>query len=124
MKLTKDVAKKNGLYHLALGEEWLPNNNPYRKIIDSRANLLFGSDCMPMDPLFGIKMASESEYDAQRISFEEAVRAYTIGAKYMDDKLGEIREGYIADFTAIKDDRVILTMVEGKIEYRIPLSKH
>ncbi len=110
-------AKKGGLYHHMLGEEWLEKNNPYRKIIDSGIPMLFGSDCMPLDPLYGIKMATESEYATQRISFEEAVRAYTMGSKYMHDNLGEIKAGKIADLVAIKEGKVLFTMVDGKIQY-------
>ncbi len=110
-------AKIGGLYHHALGKKWLKRNNPYRKIIDSGIKLLFGSDCMPLNPLFGIKMATASEYEAQRISFEEAIKAYTIGAKYMSDKLGEIKKGFLADLVAIRDEKVILTMVDGRILY-------
>ncbi len=110
-------AKKGGLYHRALGDEWLEKNNPYRKIIDAGINLLFGSDCMPMDPLFGIKMATESEFESQRIEFQEAVKAYTMGAKYLSPRLGEIERGFLADLVAVKDNSVILTIVNGKIMY-------
>ncbi len=110
-------AKRGGLYHAKLGAEWLERNNPYRKIIASGIPLLFGSDCMPLDPLFGIEMATNSEYSSQRISFEEAAKAYTLGAKYMHRDLGEIKDGKLADLVAIKDGKVEFTMVEGKIEY-------
>ncbi len=117
-------AKKGGLYHRMLGEKWLHRNNPYRNIIDTHRELLFGSDCMPLDPLFGIKLAVNSEYEAQRISVDEAIRAYTKGAKYFGEKFGEIREGNIADIVVIKGDlqkisnaQVFMTIVDGKIRY-------
>ncbi len=110
-------AKIHGLYHRMLGDFWLKNNNPYRRILMRGLNLLFGSDCMPMDPLWGIKMAISSEYDAQRISFEDAIKAYTQGAKYMSERLGKIKRGFLADLVAVNNNKVILTMVNGKILY-------
>ncbi len=116
-------AKEGGLYHRMLGREWLERNNPYRELISSGMKLLFGSDCMPLDPQFGIRMATESEYGAQRIGLEEAVRAYTQGSKYLSDKLGELERGYLADLVAIEDfprGKVIMTMVGGKIMWSSP----
>ena len=120
-------AKKGGLYEEKLGSWWLERNNPYREILDEEKALLFGSDCMPMDPLFGIELAVNSEYDAQRISLEEAVKAYTRGAKYFGSNYGEIKEGNIADIVVIKENfwdmknprnaKVWMTMVDGKIMY-------
>ncbi len=110
-------AKRWGLYERMLGQEWLSKNNPYRDILDSGANLLFGSDCMPMDPLYGIKMAVNSEYESQRISWEEAVRAYTLGAEYFGKEYGEIKEGNIADLVVLKNDKIWMTIVDGKIMY-------
>jgi len=110
-------AKRDGLYERMLGQEWLSKNNPYRDILDSGANLLFGSDCMPMDPLYGIAMAVNSEYEHQRISWEEAVRAYTLGAKYFGKDYGEIKEGNVADLVILKDDKIWMTIVDGKIMY-------
>lgn len=110
-------AKPQGLYHRMLGKKWLEKNNPYRKIIDSGMSMLFGSDCMPMDPLFGIKMAVESEYPAQRITFDEAIRAYTAGASYMHTLLGKIEKGAIADLVVVKDGTVEMTIVNGRILY-------
>lgn len=116
-------AKRGGLYEERLGKEWLRKNNPYRKILNHGINLLFGSDCMPMNPLFGIRMAVESEYEMQRIKLNDAILSYTLGAKYMDMRLGEIKVGNIADIIAVKNldnlskAEVILTIVNGKIMY-------
>lgn len=110
-------AKEGGLYQMRLGSEVLFTNNPYRRILDSKMILLFGSDCMPMDPMFGIKMAVGSEYPMQRISYSEAVGAYTRGATYMHPLLGKIKEGYIADLVALDERGILLTMVDGKIGY-------
>ena len=108
-------AKRGGLYHTALGEDVLERNNRYRDIIKAGMTLLFGSDCMPLDPLFGIRMATGSEYGAQRVSWREAIKAYTRGSKYMHPLLGEIVEGAIADLVAVGEGKVIMTMVNGKM---------
>ncbi|MCD6276058.1 MAG: amidohydrolase [Thermoplasmata archaeon] len=119
---------KGGLYYTKLGEEWLERNNPYRKLIDSGAKLLFGSDCMPMDPLFGIYFAVNSRYPQQRIEVHEAFKAYTEGSKYMNSLLGEIKEGYLADLVVLSDDpervregvnkiKIKMTIVNGKLMY-------
>jgi len=68
----------------------------------------------------------------KQITREEAIRLYTInGAKvlFWEDKLGSIEEGKLADLVVlendiltcpldeIKDTRVLMTMVEGKVVY-------
>ncbi len=117
-------AKKGGLYEKMLGEQWLKINNPYRIILNYGKTLLFGSDCMPMDPLFGIRLAVESEYDAQKISLKDAVIAYTRGSRYFGPQFGEIREGYVADlvvldgeFDKMREMRIKMTLVGGRIMY-------
>ncbi|MHA1171781.1 MAG: amidohydrolase family protein [Candidatus Heimdallarchaeota archaeon] len=42
------------LYEIRLGSEKYKLLNNFRKIIDSKAKLSFGSDNMPLSPLFGI----------------------------------------------------------------------
>ncbi len=117
---------RGGLYHQKLGEYWLSRNNPYRELLNSGVALLFGSDCMPMDPLFGIHHAVNSEYPKQRISVDDALHAYTAGAKYMNERLGEIRRDYLADLVVLDRDpyahaermreiKVKMTFVDGKL---------
>ncbi len=110
-------AKPGGLYHSKLEDNWRSQNNPYRKIIDSGMNVLFGSDCMPLDPIYGIELATSSDYDSQRISRVDAIKLYTIGAKYMHNRLGVIKEGNIADLAVLKNNKVVMTIINGKIEY-------
>ncbi len=115
-------AKRGGLYEKKLGTERLFKNNQYREILNAGVNVLFGSDCMPLDPLYGIKMAVNSEFPHQRIALNKAFYLYTKGAKYMNKKLGEIKVGAIADLVAIKDERINFTMVNGEIRYNRLLS--
>ncbi len=110
-------AKRGGLYHRMLGDSWLENNNPFKKINERGIEMLFGSDCMPLDPLFGIKMSTESEFLQQRTSLKEAIQAYTLGSYYMSTHLGKLNQGNIADIVVVKDEKILLTMVDGKIKY-------
>jgi len=120
-------AKPGGLYERMLGSAWLTKNNPYRKILDMDKTLFFGSDCMPLDPLFGIDMALNTPYELQRISLNEAIGAYTIGAKYFGTRFGELKEGNVADLAIIKGNlwekrdlknaKIWVTIVDGKIMY-------
>ena len=110
-------AKKGGLYHRMLSHKWFMKNNQYRNMVESGLQILFGSDCMPLNPLFGINMVVNEDKE-RKLSFEEAIKAYTIGAKYMSPKLGEIKKGYKADLVAIKNNEILLTMIDGVIRYR------
>jgi predicted amidohydrolase YtcJ len=106
-------------------------NNPYRVLIDEGVHLAFGSDCMPLDPGYGIQLAVNSPYWRQRISVEEAIECYTHGGAYvlgMESTLGEIGPGKIADFAMfpegylkerekLKDRKVELTFVNGRVVY-------
>jgi len=110
-------AKPGGLYHRTLPNQWMERNNPYRDFVDHGVKILFGSDCMPLDPLFGIRMATESEFPRQRLSLEEALSAYTRGYGYMT-RGGELRPGYVADLVVLDSfphGDIIFTMVAGRI---------
>jgi predicted amidohydrolase YtcJ len=69
----------------------------------------------------------------QRVSREEALRAFTAGAAFAEraeHRRGMIREGYDADLTLFGDDvlevderqlprmRIVATVVGGRIEHR------
>ncbi len=69
-----------GLYAQALGPERDARCNPLRAIIDAGIPLGFGSDGMPLGPLYGIASAVAAPHDGQRIALTEAVCAYTSGS--------------------------------------------
>ncbi len=120
-------AARGGLYEKMLGERWLPLNNAYRKILDAGHKLLFGSDGMPLSPLFGIHYAVNSPYEAQRISVDEALDAYTRGASHISSRLGKIKKGFLADLVVLDRDlkdrahiidaKVVYTIINGAILY-------
>jgi predicted amidohydrolase YtcJ len=108
--------------------------------------LALGSDCPveTIDPLVGIHAAvtrrradgtpgPEGWRPEQRLTVEEAVRGYTQGPAYaacMEDRLGTIKEGYLADLTIMDKDiftidpmdilktSVLGTIVDGKFVWR------
>lgn len=124
-------ARSGGLYDKRLGEDRRRRTNRYRDLLDAGVDLAFGSDCMPLDPLFGIHQTVTAPAPNQRLSVTEALRAYTNGAAYAgfdEDRLGTIEVGKRADLIAL--DRspwavpdeidgidVELTIVDGEIEY-------
>ena len=122
-------AGENGLYEARLGEERTAETNRYRDMLDAGVRLAFGSDGMPMDPLFGVHHAVNAPADAQRLTVTEALRAYTSGSAYAgfdEDRLGTVALGKRADFVvleespwetpdAIRDVDVAMTVVDGEI---------
>jgi predicted amidohydrolase YtcJ len=116
---------RGGLYEIKLGRAWAERNNAYRRMLDRGVHLAFGSDCMPIGPLYGIKLACTSPRAAQRISAEEAVRCYTeAGAKLLNlQRRGEIKTGFIADLTVVRGDitksaEVVATVKSGTLAYQ------
>ncbi len=121
-------AGRKGMYEDRLGKEWLKRNNPFRDILDAGLPLAFGSDTMPLGPMYGIHFAINSEYRQQRINLDEAIKCYTEGGAYVlgaENYMGKIEEGYLADMvffdqnlikvsTNLKNIKPSDVMVDGK----------
>ena len=120
------------LYETRLGPERFKLLNPFRKILDKQAKVCFGSDNMPLDPLLGIWSVAAHPIDGIRITAEEALYQFTLGAAYSsfeEDVKGSIEVGKLADFVIldkdilaikpneIKDTKVLATIFNGKIVY-------
>jgi hypothetical protein len=117
----------------------------WRSMLDAGAPLAFGSDwpVAPLSPILGIYAAvTRATLDGkhpygwipeQRISVEEALRAYTQGSAYaafQEKDKGSLAPGKLGDVvvisddlftippTRIKDARVVMTVVGGKIVYQ------
>ena len=124
-------AQEGGLYDSRIGTERRKRSNRFADLLDAGAHLAFGSDGMPLDPLFGIHQAVNAPEPRQRLSVTDALRAYTHGAAYAgfdEDRLGTIEVGKQADFTVLdrspwehSDDieniDVALTVVDGEIVF-------
>lgn len=89
--------------------------------------LAFGSDDMPMGPLYGIASAVGAPEKEQRVTIESALRAYTAGAawaSFAENEVGTLRPGMLADLvmlsadprsaSSVSDVRVLMTIVDGR----------
>jgi len=97
-------AREGGLYADRLGDERRLASNRFAELLEAGADLAFGSDCMPLDPLFGIQQAVTAPDDRQRLSVTEALRAYTSGAAsagFDEDRLGTVETGKLADLVVL-----------------------
>jgi predicted amidohydrolase YtcJ len=127
-----------GMYESRLGKRRLRVNNPYRALLDEGVIVCFGSDGMPFDPLYGIWSALNHPVRHSRITLEEAVRCYTLNSSYAsfnENQVGSIEPGKLADITVFDKDltkiqdetmretKVYLTMVGGKILYKMKPQK-
>ena len=124
----------DGMYYSRLGEGRAVRNNPFREVLDSKVRLVFGSDCMPFSPLYGIISAVNAPHAAQRIGAEEAVAAYTRDAAYAsfeEGLKGTITPGKYADLVVLSSDpfrdseslraaTVLKTVVGGEVVYERP----
>ncbi|MFN6963784.1 MAG: amidohydrolase [Pyrinomonadaceae bacterium] len=127
-----------------LDEKRLKGTYAFRSLLDSGAVLAFGSDSpvAPLDPLLGVYAAvTRRTLDdknpngwilEQKISVDEAVRAFTWGSAYgefQENVKGTLEVGKVADFVMLSDDiftvdpvkirdaRVLMTVVDGRVVY-------
>ena len=127
-----------------IGPERIQRTYAFRSLLDAGAGLHFGSDwtVAPIDPLLGVYAAvtrrttdganPDGWVPAQKISVEEALHAYTAAnahAAFMEDRLGTLEPGSLADIVvlsdnllatdpvAIPDVDVKYTIVDGKVVF-------
>jgi predicted amidohydrolase YtcJ len=102
------------------GEERGQGAYAWRSLLNASTVLAFGSDCPveTLDPLAGIHAAvtrrradgspgPEGWHPEQRITVEDAVRAYTVGAAYAsgeEQEKGSITPGKLADLVVLSQD--------------------
>ncbi|MCU4743315.1 amidohydrolase [Natronoglomus mannanivorans] len=129
-------SKPNGLYETRLGRQWRRRNNRHGVVLEEGVPLAFGSDKMPFGPLYGIHHAVNAPHDAQRLSVEEAIRAYTQGgayAEHAEDRKGTLERGMLADAVILDRDPfehpenivnidVRATIIGGEFVYEAPSS--
>ena len=130
-----------------IGRERIQTTYAFRSLLDAGAHLAFGSDwtVAPMDPILGIYAAvtrrtlddknPKGWIPAQKITVEEALRAYTAGDAYgvfAEQKRGKLAPGYLADLVLLDQDLtrippeaiggavVRATVVGGKVVFSNP----
>lgn len=95
------------VYETRLGPDRAAKNNPYRRIARMGIPLCFGSDGMPYGPLYGLHWAVNGFFEDQRLTPEEAIRAYTAGGAYAafdEGTLGTLEGQALADFVVLDGD--------------------
>ncbi|MBX7172497.1 MAG: amidohydrolase [Pyrinomonadaceae bacterium] len=128
-----------------LDAERLKGTYAFRSLLDNGATLAFGTDWFvaPLNPMWGIYAAVTRRtldnknpngwLPEQKITVEEAVRAYTQGsafAEFQENAKGTISVGKLADFVILSDDifkidpvkiwdvKVLQTIMDGKVVYQ------
>ena len=127
-----------------LGPERIGHSYLFRSLLAAGATLAFGSDwsVAPMDPILGIYAAvTRRSADGknpggwvpeQKISVEEALRAYTSGSAYAvvaEGRRGQLKPGYLADLVLLDRDltrippeeiaqvKVVTTVMGGRVVF-------
>jgi predicted amidohydrolase YtcJ len=130
-----------------LGPERIKTTYAFRSLLDKHAHLAFGSDwtVAPIDPLLGIYAAvTRRTLDGknpngwvpeEKISVEEALRAYTSGnawGVFAEGRRGKLAPGYDADLVLLDQDLTAIlpetldrvgvrnTVVGGKVVFSQP----
>ena len=125
-----------------IGPERAKGTYAFRSLLDTGAVLAFGSDwtVAPLNPMEGLKAAVTRQtldgthpsgwVPEQKISLEEALRAYTVGsayAEFQDQVKGSLTPGKLADLVLLDCDifkidpsridkvKVTMTVVGGKV---------
>jgi predicted amidohydrolase YtcJ len=125
-----------------IGPARIKTTYAFRSLLDSGARVAFGTDwpVAPLDPLIGIYAAVTRQttdgrnprgwVPEQKISVEEAVRAYTAGSAYAEfgeREKGSLEPGKLADVVVLSQDifridpeqirktKVVQTIVGGRV---------
>lgn len=133
-----------------IGAERSKGTYAFKSLLDTKASLAFGSDWFvaPPTPLMGIYAAVTRRtldekrpggwVPEQKISVEDALRAYTAGAAYAgfaEGTRGVLKKGMLADITmidrdlttiapaTIRDAKIVRTIVNGKVVFEAPEAK-
>jgi predicted amidohydrolase YtcJ len=130
-----------------IGPERIKTTYAFRSLLDNNAHLAFGSDwtVAPIDPILGIYAAvtrrtldernPKGWIPDQKITVEEALRAYTAGnayAVFAEGTRGKLMPGYLADIVVLDEDLTTIppdaiqrasvrtTVVGGKVVFTKP----
>lgn len=112
-----------GMYERRLGSGYIGLNNRYGSLLKNGVKVAFGSDSMPIGPIYGIKLAMNPPSSGQKISFDQALKCYTENSAYalhLEDITGKIEPGFKSDLVVLdRDDlSVRMTLYEGEVKYK------
>jgi predicted amidohydrolase YtcJ len=127
-----------------IGKERAKTTYAFRSLLDAHATLAFGTDwtVAPLNPLLTLYAATTRRtidgknpkgwVPEQKITIEEAVKAYTVGsayAEFQETVKGTISPGKLADLVILSRDiftidpieienvKVVLTLMDGRVVY-------
>src|SRR5437660_7717724 len=133
-----------------IGHERAKTTYAFRSLLDSGATLAFGTDwtVAPLDPMLSLYAAvTRRTLDGknpngwipeQKISLEEAIRAYTIGsayAEFQENEKGTIAPGRLGDIVILSRNifqidpneiekvKVVITIMDGRVVYEVKLAE-
>ncbi len=122
-------SQPGGMNEQRLGAR-LAHCNAYASLRDAGVPLSFGSDCMPLGALGGLRAAVEHPDPAQRLAPAVALELYTAAAAavvHSGGVHGRLQAGFAADMALLSDDplrpdglaaaRVEATFVAGDLVY-------
>jgi predicted amidohydrolase YtcJ len=122
-------SQPGGMNEQRLGAR-LEHCNVYRTLLDAGIPLAFGSDCMPLGPLYGLQSAVRHPIAEQSIEPTTALALYTQKAAALvqgESRFGAIRSGMNADLAVLSSDptdaealaraQVAATFVAGRLLY-------
>jgi predicted amidohydrolase YtcJ len=128
-----------------IGHERCRTTYAFRTLLDHDIRLAFGSDwtVAPLNPLLGIHAAITRQtsdgkhpggwFPTEKITLEEAVKAYTMGsayAEFAENEKGSLTAGKLADIVVLdahvfaiplehlKEIKVLCTIAGGKVVYQ------
>jgi predicted amidohydrolase YtcJ len=136
MQPTHCISDKR-FYEKRIGTERSKGAYAWRSLVNSGAMLAFGTDYQvePLNPMEGLyaavsrkdRLGEEGEgwFPEQKLTMEEAIRYYTLGASYaqfMENRKGIIKPGFLADIVITDKDLMTIPETEimkTKVDYTI-----
>jgi predicted amidohydrolase YtcJ len=122
--------RRGGMYEALIGKERLDGSNRFGTMRKKGIRVAFGSDCMPLSPLYGLDGAVGHTNPEESLSVQEAVDCYTWEGAYAgfeDNEKGTIEEGKLADLVVLSGDlrkaskpsdlEVAATIIGGEVAY-------
>ncbi|MEW6059955.1 MAG: amidohydrolase family protein, partial [Actinomycetota bacterium] len=110
--------RPGGLYESALGRGRASWMNPFRSLLERGVQIGAGSDSpiTTIDPMVGVAAFERHHEPSQRLSREEAIRAYTLGSArlaHLEEKKGALAPGMHADLAAYEVDPIDALSLDG-----------